>query len=461
MSWFGLEHLSGHPSGHLLGHPLDVDLADLVDGVLDDDRAARVEAHLTECLSCRVKLDRLLGAAAAPPVTDRSLPSPTFLVPTGEGGDANGPVTRGDLWLAGSDVRILVVVVDVVVDVRGDGDGDDDGDGDGGRILVAPVTFDIEAADDETRIVDGGDSPLQTALAVYPRLATELPREALGQRIATFGPGAVVADLGRPGAAIVDASDPRLEVRQHLADRLGSIEEQPPDPGTATDAPLLGPEHVRSSLISDLRALRGGTCSIRPLLDWGDVLPARRAGWEPIATIDEVGIVLVVFDTPHGLVDDADFDAARAVLTRSNGTALVVLARELSDLAEVYDSSSLNHGIDAPSGRHTPPRPLISGLSPFDAIAKFLDQTTGARATAPASRGPVTRVDVGEILREAAGAALVEAVRQGSRFKTVPKRRGYESLADDAEPFEAALGRAFGPGTVVEGLLDLAPRNDG
>ena len=179
---------------------------------------------------------------------------------------------------------------------------------------------------------------------------------------------------------------------------------------------------------------------MRPLDDWGDVVLAHRAGWEPIAPIDEVGIVLVVFDTPHGLADDADFDAARSVLTRLNATAVVVLASGLSDLADVFDSSSLNHGIDAPSGRHTAPRPLISGLSPFDAIAKFLDQTTGVRAAAPAPRGPVTRVDVDDILREAAAAALADAVRQGARFKIVPKRRGYESLAGAEEPFAAALG---------------------
>ena len=226
------------------------------------------------------------------------------------------------------------------------------------------------------------------------------------------------------GTAIVGATDPRLEVRQCLADRLGSLEEQAPDPGTAADAPAPLPEHFRSSLIGDLRVLRGHLCTVRPLYGWGDVVLAHRAGWEPLVTIDEVGVVLVGLDTPHGLVDDADFDAARSVLTRFNATALVVLARAISDLAEVFDSSSLNHGIDAPSGRHTPPRPLISGLTPFDAIGKFLDQTTGARATAPPSRGAVTRVDVGDILREAAGVALGEAVRQGVPVQDRPQAAG-------------------------------------
>ena len=422
-----------------LGHPLDVDLADLAGGVLDDARAAEIEAHLSECLSCRLKLERLIGASPAAPIVDRPLASPAFTVPTGESAEA--PAV-GDMWLTGSEPRLLVVVM-----------GEEEG-----RLLVAPVTFDVEAADDETLVVDAGHSPLHTALAIHPRLATEVPRTVLGERIGSFGSRAALADVmdaATSGAPIVDATDPRLDVRQHLADRLGSIEEQAPDPGTRSDAPAARPEHLRSALIGDLRALRGHICTVRPQYDWGDVLAAHQAGWEPIATIDEIGVVLVVFDTPHGLVDDGDFHAARSVLTRFNGTALVVLARAVSDLAEVFDSSALNHGIDAPSGRHTPPRPLISGLAPFDAIGKFLDQNTGARAAAPASRGPVTRVDVGDILREAAGAALDEAVRQSARFKIAPKRRGYESVADAREPFAAALGRAFGTGSVVEGLVGI------
>jgi len=431
-------------------HTLDVDLADLADGVLDDARTAEVEAHLSECLSCRLKLERLIGAPPSAPVLDRPLASPAFTVPNGGGDAGTGPPAVGDLWLTASEPRLLVVVLG----------GEED------RVLVAPVTFDVETADDETLVVAAEHSPLQTGLALFPRLATEVPRTVLGERIGSFGPAAVLAGalaIATSGPAIVDASDPRLEVRQHLADRLGSIEEQAPDPGTRSDAPGPRPEHLRSALIGDLRALRGHICTVRPKYDWGDVLAAHQAGWEPIATIDEIGVVLVVFDTPHGLVDDGDFHAARSVLTRFNGTALVVLARAVSDLAEVFDSAALNHGIDAPSGRHTPPRPLISGLAPFDTIGKFLDQNTGARAAAPASRGPVTRVDVGDILREAAGTALDEAVRQGARFKIAPKRRGYESLADVREPFEDALSRAFGTGSVVEGLADIdtAPEADG
>ena len=167
--------------------------------------------------------------------------------------------------------------------------------------------------------------------------------------------------------------------------------------------------------------------------------------------------MLVVFDTPHGLADDADFDAARSVLTRFNATALVVLAGALSDTAEAFDSSSLNYGIDAPSGHHTAPRPLISGLAPFDAIAKFLDQQLGRPADGPGGReapspGSTSTTSCG---RRPARPWPKRCAR-GPRFKILPKRRGYESIADAEDGLAAALAHAFGPEpTIVHDLLEL------
>jgi hypothetical protein len=420
-------------------HPLDVDLADLVDGTVDADRAAALEAHLAGCLLCRIKRQRLRDA---PPVTldlDRAFPAPSFRVAVPE--DAIADPAVDELWLAGAgderDQRMFVLVL------RTQGE----------RVLVAPVTFDVEAADDETLIVGADHSPLHAGLAIYPTLATELPRSLLVQRL-----GAISTTGAGAGAPITGPSDPRIEIRQYLADRLDSMEEQRPDPATAADAPPAHPSQIRSSLIADLRDLRGDTCAVRPLDDWGDVLLAHHAGWTPLATVDEVGVVLVVLDTPHGLADDDDFNAGRAVLTRFNATALVVLASAVSELADAFDSPALNYGIEAPSGRRTPPRPLISGLSPFDAIAKFLDQTSGARVAASATRVPVTRVDVAAVLRETASTALADAARQASRFKIAPKRRGYESVAEAEDRFQAVLGQAFDvdPQSVAQALIDLA-----
>ena len=356
----------------------------------------------------------------------------------GSAGRRSGVPAVDELWLAGADDRLLVLVLR-------------DGRTTGSWSRPSPST----SRRPTTRPSWSTPTDLGLAVAVHPRLATEVPASALVERM--------VARLdvagARRGPPVVDPSDPRIEVRQLLADRLGALDEPPPpDPSTGAGAPPPRPEQVRSTLIGDLRSFRGRMCTVRPLDGWGDVLAAHQAGWEPIATVDEVGVVLVVFDTPHGLADDTDFDAARSVLTRFNATALVVLAAAVSDTAEAFDSSSLNYGIDAPSGRHTAPRPLISGLAPFDAIAKFLDQSSGTRMAAPPSRGPVTRVDVDDILREAAGAAAAEPVRQGSEFRILPKRRGYESIADAQDGLAAALARAFGPEpTIVQDLLRTLP----
>lgn len=428
-------------------HPLDVDLADLVDGLLDPARATDLEDHLAGCLLCRIKRRRLQSAPPAALDADLRLPPVSFPLRGGAGAasgdagarDAGGEPEPHDLWLigeesgGGADLRMLVVVL------RREGD----------RVLVAPVTFDTGAADDETVLVD--DS------AVYPSLAGEVPRSVLARRIGTCDLSAATT-----GPPITDGSDPRLEVRQHLADQLWSLEERLPDPAAAADAPPRGLAQVRSALIADLRAMRGAPCAVRAMDGWDDVVAADRAGWAPIAVVDEVGVVLVVLDTPHGLGDDGDFNVARAVLTRFNGTALVVLASVLGDLVDVYDAPSLNYGIEAPSGRQAPPRPLISGLSPFDAIAKFLDQTTGARAVAAPFRGSAGRVDVGAVLRGAAAAALSDAVRQSSRFKIAPKRRGYESVETTKERFQAAMVHAFDgdAAELAQRLIELAAERE-
>lgn len=408
----------------MTSHPLDVDLADLVDGVLDAARAADVEAHLDDCLLCRLKRRRLEGAPA-PGRAHAPLPAPAFDLPPF---DTGGEPAVDELWVAGADDRLLVLVLGVA----------------GDRITAAPVTFDVEAADDETVVVER--SPFRTPVAVHPALATEIPRAALTARVGAL------SLMGDRGPAVAGPGDPRIELRQHLATLLAAYTDPPPAAG---DAPPPPPEQVRSTLIADLRSMRGRACAARPLDSWGDLVLAEQRSWVPLVTVDEVGVVLVVFDTPHGLEDELDFDAARSVLTRLNASALVVLTGELSELADVFDAAALHAGIDMPSGAHNPPRPLISGLVPFDAIAKFLDQHSGARALSAPTRSPLARVEVADVLRHAAAAAAADAARQGARFKIAPKRRGYESLAGAEDAIAAALATAFEGGSVVEALQEL------
>ena len=123
-------------------HPLDVELADLADGTLDQGRAARIDAHLAVCTVCRIKRVRLTGAPPPAPDTDAGpLASPSFEVPAV---DESGEAAVGEIRLAGDDARMLVLVLGA----------------EQGTVLVAPVTFDVEAADHETVVIGAGYSPL-------------------------------------------------------------------------------------------------------------------------------------------------------------------------------------------------------------------------------------------------------------------------------------------------------------
>ena len=97
------------------------------------------------------------------------------------------------------------------------------------RVLVAPVTLDVEAADEETV---WSTTPLGLA-AASPAGDGGPPDRSWSTRDRGRAPAGGESDAA---PAIVDATDPRLEVRQHLADRLGSFDGPPPDPSPA-DAP--------------------------------------------------------------------------------------------------------------------------------------------------------------------------------------------------------------------------------
>ncbi|MEW6153379.1 MAG: hypothetical protein AB1673_05220 [Actinomycetota bacterium] len=500
-------------------HPLDVELAGTAgEGAgegPDPARVAEIEAHVGDCLPCHIKLSRLreagpaTGPVEAPTTPPRFAPVPHRPAP--------GPPSPGQLRLAsppdgnrlpgGAGDFLTVVVLDEP--------------GAGGAVVVAPVTFDAEAASPADPVLDGRRSPLGLPLAVHLSLAAPIPVTRLGDLVGSVAPEhlgtsaapptvphsgrATTSDLDVPSAATSavtpapagpsapnapsapggsgpgtvpapgapsardhagtgadpSAAGPAEELRQWLVEAMEAVGAPPAyddgSPGRGGDARTpTAVEQARARLAHDLRTWRGSTCDVRPTYSWPGVVAAERLGWEPLLTVDEVGVVVVVLWTPHGLSDDADFDAGRSVLTRLNATALVVLAPEVSEHAEVFDAPALSSGITTPSGALTPPRPLIAGLAPVDALAKFLDQSTGGRAPELARRGAVQPLRLDRVLDDAASAALADAARQAGRFKIQAKRRGYEAASLAHDELRAALHRAMTGESVVPGLV--APR---
>ena len=305
-----------------------------------------------------------------------------------------------------------------------------------GRVLVAPVTFDVEAADDETLVVEPTD--LGLAVAVHPRLATEVPASALVERIvARARRGRRPSRPPRRRPVRPPHRGPPAPRRPHRRARRAAaarpVHRRRRAPAPSRTGPVVA--HRRPPRLSgpDVRGpppRRLGRRPRRPPGGMGAHRHHRRGGRGPggVRHAPRPGRRHRLRRRPlgaHPLQRHRPGGAGRGRQRHRRG----------------FDSSSLNYGIDAPSGRHTAPRPLISGLAPFDAIAKFLDQSSGTRMTAPPSRGAVTRVDVDDILREAAGAAAAELVRQGSKFRIAPQAAGLR--VDRRRP--GRLGRGPGP----------------
>ena len=363
----------------------------------------------------------------------------------------SGPAAApGQLWAAGNEERLLVLVL-----------GERHG-----RVVVVPVTFDVGCADVETIVVPAALSPFQMAIAVYPALSVELPMFSL---VACFGQVVEAGSVDRllagalPGTArgepIDGPTDVRLEFRQMLADQLAALERIASGPGTAADAPPAGPERIASALAAELRDRRGRRCRLYRLGSWeGLVLPYWK-GWAPLAVVDELGLVLVVFDTRIGLASGDDFNAAVSVLTRYNATAVVVLATSFGPDAELFDAASLSYGIGVPSGGAIPPAPLLSGLAPADAIAKYLDQTSSWAQPAWPGRASTAPSDVIATLTRSTGSAIEEVVRAGRRAKIAPKAAGYASVEPLAQDVDDVLRGALAGEDVTQRLSDLADRS--
>lgn len=442
-----------------LRHPLDVDLADLASDSIGPDQRADLERHLSECLLCRIKLRRLSDALRQERTIRESLGpgsgsvvTPSFTVPgTAIPEIAGDRPAAGQIWAAGDDERILLLVIRQVDD----------------RVFAAPVTLDVLSADDETLVIGAENSPFGMSLAIYPSLAAEVPVSLL---VANFGELVAAAEVDRllgasypgteRGERIAGPTDPRLEFRQMLIDRFGALEEIGPDPDTGADAPPPRPEQVASTLVAGLRQRRGEACKVHRLASWDDLVLGYSKSWSPVVAVDEFGTILIVFDTPSGLSNHADFNTAMAVLTRFNASAVVVLTTALNDAADIFDAASLNFGIGVPSGQTNPPAPVLSGLAPVDAISKFLDQNSTWSEAAWSTRGSAVSSDVIATLSRSAVSAIEGIVRQGRRAKIAPKVAGYASVEHLAHDLDLILRGALSGAPVAERLSDLADRTE-
>lgn len=425
---------------HSSAHPLDTDLFDLIEGSLDAASARLVQSHLEGCLLCRIKRQRL---SDAPPiefadVSDLAVPAFTLVdVQDAPSRDAK----RGELWLTAGDEAIMVLVRTVrTAPAHG--------------LVVVPVTLDVEAADDETLVLDETSSPLAVAVAIYEHLTISIGSHALRTRVMPvrdvdlFSIGVGDPGVSR-GSAIDGPTDPRLEIRQYLTDRLTALD--PLGPEEPEDAESASIDDIFLEMVQHLDLTRGAEASVDPLQLLGVELPE---GWTGIAIIQELTVRVAVIDTPHGLTDAVDLKAAEAVFGRCSVSGLAVCSSEFSDMADMYDYSGLVSRLLVDAGVRAS-GPLFA-LPAKEAVAKFLDQKIAIPTTPMSSTTRGAAVDAQAIMSIKLADALAAVVTRGRKATIASKADGYTAVGSSQEALDRVLQQAFTDDFDVQSVVDVA-----
>ena len=188
-------------------HPLDIEIVGLADGALAPESAAPVEAHIADCLLCRIKRQRITGHPPWSPPSADQLAVPDFNLIETRNEDPSR-ATPGDLWVTAEPDGLMVLVCSVSAE----------------DVIVVPVVVDVEITDEECLVVPADVSPLGTAISVYRRLRVNVPTRALARKVEVAPLDPSGTDGAYPGPAIALQSDPRLEVRQWLTDQLLALQ---------------------------------------------------------------------------------------------------------------------------------------------------------------------------------------------------------------------------------------------
>ena len=214
-------------------HPSALELSQWLDGALDRSDSAAIEAHYRSCVVCqavvadaRSSLHPVRRDAVQAPMTDAPLIPDAVRRAMGQ--PRGGRPRTGQLWRLEWDGWVTLALV---LDIQGEGMD--------ATLLVAPVTTEIEAADQYTLVVAPERSPLELPLAVWVALRTHVPLftldRMLGQTDVTkyadelhgyfledrrYIPDAEGLSVG---LAVVSRADARWAKRDEVAEVIGHL----------------------------------------------------------------------------------------------------------------------------------------------------------------------------------------------------------------------------------------------
>ncbi len=417
-------------------HPLDVDLLDLVEGVLDAAGAEAIEGHLAGCVTCRIKRQRI---AQAPPIGVAERPDvgiPAFDPIEVEDGDPAeaGP---GELWLTAPDDAAMVLVTAVGPE--------------GGGVIVAPVVLDVETADEGTLVLDGTASPLAVPIAIYDGMLVSLPTSALRGRVVPvrrdvdlLGLSEADPGVGR-GAPLEGPADPRHEVRQSIHDQVVGAE-----PVSA-----VSPQYVVDERFEELRRafFDREDAAVLPL----HLPPGVPSTWEGIAQIESFNQRVLLLAIEGGLPEDRA--EVSALCEQLHGSAVAVRADVRSREVDLYLRSNLVGARSVQDGAILS-GPILTGPD-ADTIVRYLDAMVDIPSVGALAADRGAAIDPKEILGRKVEAALAAQVATGRNARILAKREGLTSVEGLGPDLTEALSEVFSKMVTPSAIVDLVDGDEG
>ena len=430
-------------------HPLDSDLLDFVEGMLPSPESRHVDQHLARCILCRIKRQRLTNVPPLDLMGVQDLTLPAFTPIRSEPLDGS-EAGRGDLWATASEDSAIVLIRSVRENNWG--------------VVVVPVILDVEVADSGALILDETASPLDTPIAIYQRMMISLPLSALAARIVPVRAGIDLWALaaGDPGvtrgSGLQGATDPRIELRQYLVDRLVALDPHKADDATDCDEvnDLSAVGQSDDQIFEELVCGFSGkpTEAEKISLDGPATAPP---SWRVIGRVHKFNQAVLLIDTANGLVDE-DRGFAALLCDEFHGSAVAIMADADRGRTDIYPRSRLVGETSIESGEVVT-GPLITGQM-VDVIGRYLDDRTEIPHASGQQVGMKHLVDPKEILASKVADALSEQVAGGGSATTPSKKEGYQSVAGDGDALTAILQTAFSGELDLQAIRDLSGLED-
>lgn len=455
----------------LAAHPTDVQLQNYAHGEsLHPD--SEVNAHLTQCLICRIHVGRLSvesrgsadpGFVAALTSESPQIDSAFLDALRASPAAAGSPDIRvGQLWRAARSASgsvALLVWIRKVFD---------------STVAVLPAALDVELADVETLIVSADQSPLNLPLAVFSNIDAEIDIANLATLISDLDieddinilriasrDGLAPPSHVTIGPPIVREDDQRIEYRQILSELVESLyTENPPADDDEIDP------HDLFAILEDLSILHPGL-RVQSLPFDEVVYLNERHTLHPVAAVHHLAtcVVVTVIDGPHAvgqLTNPALPVVCGEILSRFiEADSIAVCAPDTDWQTVLLAPMDMQPAIEVPAGHQQPAS--VYGR-PLDLNTMLLKHFEGAQDR----WSDTSSVHFGELsagLRnvEATSSAIAESavseIRQKGKRATIPaKKEGYSRLSADAAFRISALINEVLAGedelTVLDDFLD-------